>query len=78
MPRPAARRIPKYATQGPGSTVFFHIPYDERVEGDTLSSTFYDSANDYRLWKVDLESEETTEITSIDYFNGIRFSFTFP
>jgi hypothetical protein len=68
-------RTAMWAYQGPGNTAYLEVPYDERIPGDTLEETFYDAKNDKRLWKLDLETQEASEVGSVDFFNGIRFAF---
>jgi len=68
-------RIPSTFNPGGGDAVYAEVPYAERIEAETLQDLLFFGGNGYRFWKIDMQTEQATEVTSIDYNAGARWAF---
>jgi hypothetical protein len=75
LPALLGGRIPSTFNLGGGDAVYAEVPYAERIEADTLQDLLFFGGNGYRFWKVDMQTEQATEVTSIDFNAGARWAF---
>jgi hypothetical protein len=68
-------RIPSYFNQGSGDAVYVEVPYEELVEGDSLEDLLFFGGNGYRFWRLDVQTQQASEVTSIDFHAGARWPF---
>ncbi len=68
-------RIPASFNEGAGDAVYAEVPYEELIEGDTLEDLLFFGGNGYRFWKVDLQTEEATEVSTLEFHAGARWTF---
>jgi len=65
---------PRDYNAGPGNTVYVEVPY-ATDEGESLEDTFYSGGNNARLWRYDLATGDSEEMTDVGTFNQTRWTF---
>jgi hypothetical protein len=75
LPGMLGGRIPASFYEGGGDAVYAEVPYEERFQPENLEDLFFNGGNSHRLWRLDVQTEQATEITSIDFNAGARWAF---
>jgi len=68
-------RIPASFYEAGGDAVYAQVPYAERFQPENLEALLFNGGNSNRLWRFDVQTDEATEVTSVDFSAGARWAF---
>lgn len=68
-------RIPTAFYGGNGNDAFVEVPYEERFQPENLEDLLFNGGNSHRIWKLDVQTAQASEVSSLDFNAGVRWAF---
>jgi hypothetical protein len=75
LPAMLGGRIPASFYEAGGDAVYIEVPYAERFQPANLEELLFSGGNSHRLWRFDVQTDQASEVTSIDFNAGARWAF---